>query len=123
MPDWRMRAHTSRAIPPVALGIEWMLVGPDARTGPPCLLYSFAICSPGRAMLAQKIKLLAHDNKLRACCLLNLPAASSLPASGLCNLCCGIFSDSELACTGGTCGAEVHTGILPHSGFDREQNV
>ena len=48
-------------------------------------------------MLAQKIKLLAHDNKLRACCLLNLPAASSLPASGLCNLCCGIFSDSELA--------------------------
>jgi hypothetical protein len=52
------------------------------------VVYSFAICSPGRTMLAQKIKLLAHDNKLRACCLLNLPAASSLPASGLCNFCC-----------------------------------
>jgi hypothetical protein len=74
-------------------------------------------------MVAQKIKLLAHDNKLYACCLLNLPSASSLPASGLCNLCRGIFSDSELACTGGMCGAEVHTEILPHSGFDREQNI
>jgi hypothetical protein len=33
-------------------------------------------------MLAQKIKLLAHDNKLRACCLLNLPGppARRLPA-------------------------------------------
>jgi hypothetical protein len=37
------------------------------------VVYSFAICSPGWAMLAKKIKLLAHDNKLRACCLLNLP--------------------------------------------------
>jgi len=33
-----MRAHTRRAIPPVALGIDWMLVGLDGRTRPPCLL-------------------------------------------------------------------------------------
>jgi hypothetical protein len=46
-------------------------------------------------MLAHKIKLLAHDNKLRVCCLLNLHAASSLPAFGLCSFCSGIFSDSE----------------------------
>jgi hypothetical protein len=59
-------------------------------------------------MLAQKIKLLAHDNKLHACCLLNLPSASSLPASGLCNLCRGIFSDSELACTA-VCAAPKST--------------
>ena len=34
----------------------------------------FAVCSPSAAMLARKIKLLAHDNKLGAGCLLNLPA-------------------------------------------------
>jgi hypothetical protein len=33
-----MRAHTRRAIPPVALGIDWMLVGLDALTRPPCWL-------------------------------------------------------------------------------------
>lgn len=43
---------------------------------------SFAVCSPMRAMLAQKIKLLAHDNKRRTGCLLNLPAASSRPLAG-----------------------------------------
>jgi hypothetical protein len=37
----------------------------------------FAFCSPSAAMLAQKIKLLAHDNKLHAGCLLNLPARAA----------------------------------------------
>ena len=60
------------------------VVGLDARTRPPCLLHSFDVCSPGRALLAQKNKLLAHDNKPHAGCLLDLPAASSRSASVLC---------------------------------------
>jgi hypothetical protein len=79
-----------------------MLVGLDARARPPCLLYSFAICSPGRAMLAQKNQLLAHDNKPRASCLLNLKDASSL-----CNCVAGIFTGSKLTCVGGACRAEL----------------
>jgi hypothetical protein len=55
----------------VALGIEWMLAGLDAR-----ISASFAIRLPNTATLAQKLKLLAHHNKSRAGCLLNLPAAS-----------------------------------------------
>ena len=47
-------------------------------------------------MLAQKIKLLAHHNKLRACRLLNPPGAASPPAFGLFNLSCGIFSDFRI---------------------------
>jgi hypothetical protein len=70
MPALRTPAHTRRAIPPVALGNEWTLLGLGGGMVRPC----FAVCSPGAAMLAQKIKLLAHDNKLRADCLLNLPA-------------------------------------------------
>jgi hypothetical protein len=88
------------------------------------VVYSFAICSPGWAMLAQKIKLLAHDNKLRARCLLNLPCRFQPAGVRACAICAAAFSAiKELACTSGTCGAEVHTGILPHSGFDREQNI
>jgi hypothetical protein len=38
MLDPRIRSQTRRAIPPVALGIDWMLVGLGARTRPPRLL-------------------------------------------------------------------------------------
>jgi hypothetical protein len=47
-------------------------------------------------MLAQKIKLLAHHNKLRACRLLNPPDACSPPVFGLFDLSCGIFSDFRI---------------------------
>ena len=49
----------------VAVGIEWMLFGLDAR-----------MRSSDTETLAQKLTLLAHHNKSRAGCLLNLPAAS-----------------------------------------------
>jgi hypothetical protein len=52
-------------------------------------------------MLAQKIKLLAHDNKPGAGCLLNLPAASSRPGFWLVQIVLRIFSGSELASGGG----------------------
>jgi hypothetical protein len=60
--------------------------------------------------MAQKIKFMAHDSKLSARCLLNMPVVSSLPASGSCNLCCGSFS--ELAVAVGMCGAKVQAEIL-----------
>ena len=39
------------------------------------MLVSFAVCSQCGAVLAQEIKLLAHNNKPDWICLLNLPAA------------------------------------------------
>jgi hypothetical protein len=52
-------------------------------------------------MLAQKIKLLAHDNKPRAACLLNLPAAFQPAGFWLVQIVLHIFSGSELASGGG----------------------
>jgi hypothetical protein len=85
MPDSRNRSQTRRAIPPVALGTESMRAGPEADK----ILYPYIIpfvliclrtvrCT--RTDLARMSKLLAHDNKSHASCLLNL-AAASRPAS------------------------------------------
>ena len=62
----------------------------------------FAFCSPSAAMLAQKIKLLAHDNKLRTGCLLNLSAAQ--PAS-LRNGAAAI-STLQKGCASGACSTD-----------------
>ncbi len=82
----------------------------------------FAVCSPSAAMLARNIKLLAHDNKLRAGCLLILAAVQ--PAGlGPAQLCCGNFNIPDLVCVGCACSDDCHIGIFSHPGFDREQHI
>lgn len=122
MLDPRMRSQTMRAIPPVALGIDWMLVGLDARTRPPCLLLFVCDLFARPGNLAQKIKLLAHDNKPRAGCLLNLPAASGRPASGPCN-CAAHFQRLRIGVRWRCVNCLSTRLILPHAGFDREQDI
>ena len=65
MPCSSRRAYTRRAIPPDALGIEPMRAGLEAITNYLPLLHGFVVRSSDRAVLAQKIKLLADDSKPR----------------------------------------------------------
>jgi hypothetical protein len=61
-----------RAMPPEALGIESKRAGREGGTRHhPPLLHGFAVCWPRRDVLARKVKLLAHDIKPIAGCLLN----------------------------------------------------
>jgi hypothetical protein len=81
-------------MPPDELGIEPMRAGLEAvTTHHPPLLYRFAVCSSDGAVLARKIKLLAHDSKPHAGCLLNLDCRFELAGFRLRDLSCGSFCE------------------------------
>jgi hypothetical protein len=95
-------------MPPVALGIDWMRAGLEGGTRRyPRVHIRLRSVRRVEAILAWKIKLLAHDNKPGARCLLNRCAASGRTASGQRNLCRGFSSVSEPALGRIARGSEV----------------
>jgi hypothetical protein len=91
MPRSLSRSHTSRAIPPEALGIESMRLGPGAGTAHhPPLQIGLRSVRRDAAGLAQNIKLLAQDSKPGVGCLLNL-VCRLLPAGFGCATCTAVL--------------------------------